>query len=110
MHVCKAFKKLYAFLGSVIVYRGAPDLHVNYTAPAGCYRLMHELCLCWPLIEIVFHTPCTWNDYPSHLSSRRGDLRLYCWLAQALMPLESIANLSSANTESLQPFPNAVSA
>jgi len=40
-------------------------------------------------IGIVFHTPCTWNYYPSHLSSRRYDLglRLSCLLAQALMTL-----------------------
>jgi len=44
-----------------------------------------------PQIWIVFHSPCTWNYYPSHLSSCRDDLRLSCLLAQALMPLESIA-------------------
>src|SRR6218665_895433 len=49
-----------------------------------------------PQIGIVFHTPCTWNYYPSHLSMRRDDLRLSCLLAHALMPLESIADLSDA--------------
>jgi len=49
-----------------------------------------------PHIGIVLHTLCTWNYYPSHLSSRRVDLRLSCLLAQALMLLESIANLSDA--------------
>jgi len=36
----------------------------------------------------------TWNYYPCHLFSRRDDLRLSCLLTQALMPLESIANLN----------------
>src|SRR6218665_2587149 len=49
-----------------------------------------------PQIGIVFHTPCTWNYCPSHLSTRRDNLRLSCLLAQALMPLESIADLSDA--------------
>src|SRR6218665_3850516 len=49
-----------------------------------------------PQIGIVFHTPCTWNYYPCHLSSRRDDFRLFCLLTQALMLLESIANLSDA--------------
>ena len=49
-----------------------------------------------PQVGIVFHTPCTWNCYPSHLSSRIDDLRLSCLQAQALMLLESIANLSDA--------------
>jgi len=49
-----------------------------------------------PQIGIVFHTPCTWNYYPSHLSSLRDDLRLSCLLARALIPLESIADLSEA--------------
>jgi len=49
-----------------------------------------------PQIGIIFHTPCTWNYYPSRLSSRRDDLRLSCLLAQALKPLESIADLSDA--------------
>ena len=49
-----------------------------------------------PQIGIVFHTPYTWNYYPPHLSSRRDDLRLSCLLTEALMPLESIANLSDA--------------
>jgi len=26
-----------------------------------------------PQIGIVFHTPCTWNYYPCHLSSRWDD-------------------------------------
>src|SRR6218665_4159211 len=47
-------------------------------------------------IGIVFHTPCTCNYYPSHFSSRRDTLRLSCLLTQALMPLESIANLNDA--------------
>ena len=41
-------------------------------------------------------TPCTWNYYLCHLSSRTDDLRLSCLLTQALMPLESIANLNDA--------------
>jgi len=49
-----------------------------------------------PHVGIVLHTPCTWNYYSCHLSSRRDDLRLFCLQAQALMPLESIANLSDA--------------
>ena len=51
-----------------------------------------------PQIWIVFHTPCTWNYYPRHLSIRIDDLRLFCVLAQALIPLETIAtcNLSGA--------------
>ena len=36
------------------------------------------------------------NYYPSNLSNSRDDLRLSCLLAQAPMPLESIANLSDA--------------
>src|SRR6218665_3949636 len=44
--------------------------------------------------NIVFHAPCTWTYYSSHLSSRRDDLRLFCLLAQALLLLESIADLS----------------
>src|SRR6218665_2674234 len=57
------------------------------------YSPIQQLCLCWPL---KLDTPCTWNYYPSHISSRRDELRLSCLLTQALMPLESIANLNCA--------------
>ena len=46
--------------------------------------VVQELCSCWPL---RFDTPCTWNYYLCHLSSRRDDFRLFCLLTQALMPL-----------------------
>jgi len=49
-----------------------------------------------PQIGIVFHTPCTWNYYPSQLSSRIDELRLSYLLAETLMPLKIIANLSDA--------------
>jgi len=49
-----------------------------------------------PQIGIVLHTPFTWNYHPSHVSSRKDVLRMSCLLAQALKPLESIANLSGA--------------
>ena len=65
----------------------------NYSRHAGCYSPIQELCLCWPL---RLETPWPWNYYPCHLSSRRDDLRLPCLLTQALMPLESIANLNDA--------------
>src|SRR6218665_4179534 len=55
--------------------------------------VVQELCSCWPL---RFDTPCTWNYYLCHLSSRRVDLRLSCLLTQALMPLVRIANLNDA--------------
>ena len=41
------------------------------------------------------------SDLIMHLSSRIDDLRLSCSLTQALMPLESIANLNDAITFSL---------
>ena len=44
-------------------------LRPYYSAHAGCYSPIQELCLCWPL---RLDTPCTWNYYPCHLSSR-GD-------------------------------------
>src|SRR6218665_3037960 len=68
-------------------------LRPNYSAHAVCYSSIQERCLCWPL---RMDTTCTWNYYPCHLSSRRDDLRLSCLLTQALMPLESIANLNDA--------------
>src|SRR6218665_2828035 len=46
------------------------------------YSPIQGLCLCWPL---RLETPCTWNYYPCHLSSRRDDLRLSCLLTQALI-------------------------
>src|SRR6218665_3820266 len=49
-----------------------------------------------PQFGIFLHTPCIWYYCPSHLSSRRDDLRLPCLLAQTLMPLESILNFSDA--------------
>src|SRR6218665_1583578 len=74
---------------SVIQRRSRP----NYSVHAGCYSPIQGLCLCWPL---RLDTPCPWNYYPCHLSSRRDDVRLSCLLTQALMPLESIANLNAA--------------
>ena len=65
----------------------------KYSAHADCYSPIQELCLCWPL---SLDTPCTWNYYSCHLSSRRDVLRLSCLLTQALMPLENIANLNDA--------------
>ena len=44
----------------------------------------------------VFHTPYAWNYYPSQLSSRIDELRLSYLLAETLMPLKIIANLSDA--------------
>jgi len=72
--------------------KGDPDL--NYTAHVGCYGPRHELCLCWPLrLELSSHSLHLelLSLSPLH---RRDDLRLSCLLAQALMPLESIADLS----------------
>src|SRR6218665_3219885 len=66
---------------------------MSYSAHAGCYSPIQKLCLCWPL---RLDAPCTWNYYPSHISSRRDDLRMSCLLTQALMPLESISNLNEA--------------
>jgi len=45
----------------------------NYSAHAGCYSPIQELCFCWPLRLDI---PCTWNYmyYPCRLSSRRDDL------------------------------------
>src|SRR6218665_3297227 len=84
MHVRKTFITRH----SVIKRRSELIIPHN----AGCYSCQ-ELCLCWPL---RLDTPCTWNYYPCHLPSRRHDLRLSCLLTQALMPLESIANLNDA--------------
>src|SRR6218665_2759297 len=53
---------------SVIQTRSRP----NHSAHAGFYSPIQELCLCWPL---KLDTPCTWNYYPCHLSSRRDDFR-----------------------------------
>ena len=47
-----------------------------------------------PRIEKYLHLELAY--YPYHLSSRRDDIRLSCLLTQALMPLESIANLNDA--------------
>src|SRR6218665_695667 len=85
MHVRKTFITRH----SVIQRRSRP----NYSADAGCYSQIQELCLCWPL---RLDTPCTCNYYPCHQSSRRDDLRLSCLLTQVLMPLESIANFNDA--------------
>src|SRR6218665_3831000 len=63
----------------------------NYSAHAGSYGPIEELCLCWPF---RLDTPCTWNYYSCNLSSRRDDLKLSCLLTQGLIPLESIANLN----------------
>src|SRR6218665_1598656 len=48
------------------------------------------------MLALRLDTPRTWNYYPSHISSRRDDLRLPCLLTQELMPLERIANLNDA--------------
>jgi len=61
MHVRKTFITRH----SVIQRRS--DLIIPRNA--GCYSPIQELCLCWPL---RLNTPCTWNYYPCHLSSR-GD-------------------------------------
>src|SRR6218665_451053 len=42
------------------------------------------------MMPLRVYTPCTWNYYPCHLSSHRDDLRLFCLLAQALMPLGAL--------------------
>jgi len=68
-------------------------LRPNYSAHAGCYSPIQELCLFWPFRLDI---PCTWNYYSCHLSNRRDDLRLSCLLNQTLMPLESIPNLNDA--------------
>ena len=83
-------RKTFIMRHSVIQRRSRP----NYSAHAGCYSPIQGFCLCLPL---KLDTPCTWNYYyPCHLSSRRDDVRLSCLLTQALMPLESIANLNDA--------------
>ena len=84
-------RKTFITRHSVIQRRFYPNY--IYSAHAGCYSPLQELSLCWPL---RLDTPCTWKDYPCHLSSRRDDLRLSCLLTQSLMPLESIANLNDA--------------
>jgi len=82
-------RKTFITRHSVIQRRSRP----KYSDHAGWYSQIQELCLCWPL---RLHTPCTWNYYSCHLSSSRQDLRLSCLLTQALMPLESTANLNDA--------------
>src|SRR6218665_581311 len=49
-----------------------PRSRPNYSAHAACYSSIQELCLCWSL---RLDTPCTWNYYPCHQSSRRDDFR-----------------------------------
>src|SRR6218665_1650002 len=83
-------RKTFITCHSVIQRRSQP----NYSSHAGCYSPIQGFCLCWPL---KLDTPCTWNYYSCHLSSRRDDVRLSCLLTQALMPLESIANLNDAS-------------
>ena len=82
-------RKTFLTRHSAIQRRSRP----NYSAHAGCYCSIQELCLCWPL---RLDTPRTWNYYHCHLCSRRDDLRLSYLLTQAMMPLESIANLNDA--------------
>ena len=87
MHGRKTFKKRH----SEIQRRSRPKLF------GACELLQPDaraLLMLVPQIGVVFHTLCTWNYYPSHLSNRRDDVRLSCLLAQALMRLESIATLS----------------
>src|SRR6218665_454377 len=82
-------RKTFITLHSVIQRRSRP----NYSALAGCYSPIQVLCLCLPL---RLDTPCTWNYYTCHLSSRRDEVKTVLFLTHALMPLESIANLNDA--------------
>lgn len=47
-----------------------------------------------PQLRTVFHDPCAWNYYRSHLSSYGNALGASCSLAQVLTQVESAADLS----------------
>jgi len=90
MHGRKIFTKRYL----VIQRRSRPKIIIP--------RMQAAIAQC---TSFAYVGPSDWNCLPHslhlellspHLSSRKDDLRLSCLLTEALMPLESIANLSDA--------------
>src|SRR6218665_149866 len=82
-------------LGSLPYLEGPPcDLpswSYGYSVHALCAGALRMFA---PQLGTVFHSPSTWNYYPSNLSSCGNTLRLSCLLL--LMPVESAADLSDA--------------